>query len=396
MQTFSVREITRYIHDLLDADSRLGSVWVQGEVSNLTIAASGHWYFTMKDVKAQLRCVMFRWAAQYARLKVKNGDDILVHGRVSVYDARGEYQLYVDQIEAVGGLGDLHRQFEALKAKLDAEGLFDAARKAPIPAFPQQIGIVTSPTAAAYQDMQNVLRRRFPLVRLILSPTPVQGQDAAPQIVRALQRLNRHTDVDVIIIARGGGSIEDLWCFNDERVARAVAASRIPVISGIGHEIDFTIVDFAADLRAPTPSSAAELATPSQEELWIDLDRLTARLDAGFESRLADRRQTLRQARRGLAYATPMKAIQPAQRQLAQLKRRLTRAVSHDVERLKERLAARTKALDAANPTHILARGYALVRSEDGDLIRSAGQVSVNQRLTVQLHEDQIKVRVEN
>ena len=396
MQTFSVREITRYIHDLLDADSRLGSVWVQGEVSNLTIAASGHWYFTMKDVKAQLRCVMFRWAAQYARLKVKNGDEILVHGRVSVYDARGEYQLYVDQIEAVGGLGDLHRQFEALKAKLDAEGLFDAARKAPIPAFPQQIGIVTSPTAAAYQDMQNVLRRRFPLVRLILSPTPVQGQDAAPQIVRALQRLNRHTDVDVIIIARGGGSIEDLWCFNDERVARAVAASRIPVISGIGHEIDFTIVDFAADLRAPTPSSAAELATPSQEELWIDLDRLTDRLDARFESRLADRRQTLRQARRGLAYATPMKAMQPAQRQLAQLKRRLTRAVSHDVERLKERLAARTKALDAANPAHILARGYALVRSEDGDLIRSAGQVSVNQRLTVQLHEDQIKVRVEN
>ena len=396
MQTFSVREITRYIHDLLDADSRLGSVWVQGEVSNLTIAASGHWYFTMKDVKAQLRCVMFRRAAQYARLKVKNGDEILVHGRVSVYDARGEYQLYVDQIEAVGGLGDLHRQFEALKAKLDAEGLFDAARKAPIPAFPQQIGIVTSPTAAAYQDIQNVLRRRFPLVRLILSPTPVQGQDAAPQIVRALQRLNRHTDVDVIIIARGGGSIEDLWCFNDERVARAVAASRIPVISGIGHEIDFTIVDFAADLRAPTPSSAAELATPSQEELWIDLDRLTARLNAGFESRLADRRQTLRQARRGLAYATPMKAMQPAQRQLAQLKRRLTRAVSHDVERLKERLAARTKALDAANPAHILARGYALVRGEDGDLIRSAGQVSVNQRLTVQLHEDQIKVRVEN
>ena len=396
MQTFSVREITRYIHDLLDADSRLGSVWVQGEVSNLTIAASGHWYFTMKDVKAQLRCVMFRRAAQYARLKVKNGDEILVHGRVSVYDARGEYQLYVDQIEAGGGLGDLHRQFEALKAKLDAEGLFDTARKAPIPAFPQQIGIVTSPTAAAYQDMQNVLRRRFPLVRLILSPTPVQGQDAAPQIVRALQRLNRHTDVDVIIIARGGGSIEDLWCFNDERVARAVAASRIPVISGIGHEIDFTIVDFAADLRAPTPSSAAELATPSQEELWIDLDRLTARLNAGFESRLADRRQTLRQARRGLAYATPIKAIQPAQRQLAQLKRRLTRAVSHDVERLKERLAARTKALDAANPAHILARGYALVRSEDGDLIRSAGQVSVNQRLTVQLHEDQIKVRVEN
>ena len=394
MQTFSVGGITRYIHDLLDADSILGSVWVQGEVSNFTKAASGHWYFTMKDAKAQLRCVMFRRAAQYVRLKVKTGDDILAHGRVSVYDARGEYQLYVDQIEAVGGIGDLHRQFEALKAKLDAEGLFDAARKAPIPDFPQQIGIVTSPTAAAYQDMQNVLRRRFPLVKLILSPTPVQGQDAAPQIVKALQRLNRHTDADVIIIARGGGSIEDLRCFNDEGVARAVAASRIPVISGIGHEIDFTIVDFVADLRAPTPSSAAELATPSQEELWIDLDRLTSRLAARFEGRLADRRQALSQARRGLAYETPMKAIRQAQQQLAQLESRLKRAIDHDMERLDERLAAKAKALDAANPANILARGYALVRDEDGDLIRSAGQVSVNQRLTVQLHEGQIKVRV--
>lgn len=396
MRTFSVGEITRYIHNLLDVDSTLGNVWVQGEVSNLTKAASGHWYFTMKDVKAQLRCVMFRRAARYARLKVKAGDEILVHGRVSVYDARGEYQLYVDQIEAVGGVGDLHRQFEALKAKLDAEGLFDTARKAPIPDFPQQIGIVTSPTAAAYQDMQNVLRRRFPLVRIILSPTPVQGQDAAPQIVKALQRLNRPADVDVIIIARGGGSIEDLWCFNDEGVARAVAASDVPVISGIGHETDFTIVDFAADSRAPTPSSAAELATPSQEELWIDLDRLKGRLDALFGGDLADQQQAMRQARRRLDYATPMKAVRQAQQQLAQLKSRLKRAISHDVERLDERLAASTKALEAANPANILARGYALVRDEDGGLIRSAGQVRVNQRLTVQLHDDPIKVRVEN
>lgn len=396
MRTFSVGEITRHIHNLLDADGTLGNVWVRGEVSNLTKAASGHWYFTMKDVKAQLRCVMFRRAARYARLKVKAGDEIMAHGRVSVYDARGEYQFYVDQIEAVGGVGDFHRQFEALKAKLRAEGLFDAARKKPIPDFPRQIGIVTSPTAAAYQDMQNVLRRRFPLVRLILSPTPVQGQDAAPQIVKALQRLDRYTDVDVIIIARGGGSIEDLWCFNDEGVARAVAASRVPVISGIGHEVDFTIVDFAADLRAPTPSSAAELATPSKDELSIDLDRLTARLEDLFEGGLADRRQAMLQARRGLDYAALMKAVRQAQQQLAQLKSRLKRAVSHDMERLGERLAASDKALEAANPDNILARGYALVRGEDGGLIRSADQVRVNQRLTIQLHDDSIKVRVED
>ena len=396
LQTFSVRDITRYIHNLLEDDAVLGRVRVQGEVSNLTKAASGHWYFTMKDAAAQLRCVMFRREAQRVRLPVKAGDEIIVRGRISVYEARGEYQLYADQIEAVGGLGDLYRQFEALKAKLDAEGLFDAARKAPIPEFPRQIGIVTSPTAAAWQDMQNVLRRRFPLASLVLSPTPVQGKDAARQIVTALQALNRRSDIDVIIIARGGGSMEDLWCFNDEGVARAVAASRIPVISGIGHEIDFTIVDFAADLRAPTPSSAAELATPNQEDLWMDLDRQANRLDALFGSRLTDRRQALLQAQRGLAYATPMKAVQAAQQQLVQCKGRLRRAISHDLERLGERLAASVNALDAASPASILARGYAAVRDDDGNLIRSASQVSARQRLTVQLHKDQIKVRVED
>ena len=396
MQTFSVRDITGYIHNLLEDDAVLGRVRVQGEVSNLTKAASGHWYFTMKDAAAQLRCVMFRREAQRVRLPVKAGDEIVVRGRIGVYEARGEYQLYADQIEAVGGLGDLYRQFEALKAKLDAEGLFDAARKAPLPDFPRQIGIVTSPTATAWQDMQNVLRRRFPLARLVLSPTPVQGKDAARQIVTALQALNRRSDIDVIIIARGGGSMEDLWCFNDEGVARVVAASRIPVISGIGHEIDFTIVDFAADLRAPTPSSAAELATPNQEDLWMDLDRRANRLDALFGSRLTDRRQALLQAQRGLAYATPMKAVQAAQQQLVQCKGRLRRAISHDLERLDERLAASVNALDAASPASILARGYAAVRDDDGNLIRSASQVSARQRLTVQLHKDQIKVRVED
>ena len=396
MQTFSVWQITRHIRGLLDEDGVLGGVWVQGEVSNLTKAASGHWYFTLKDAKAQLRCVMFRGAAQTVRLKVKVGDEILAQGRISVYEARGEYQLYVNHIEAVGGTGDLYRQFEALKAKLEAEGLFDPSRKAPIPDFPRQIGIVTSPTAAAYQDILNVLRRRFPLAKLILSPTPVQGKEAAVQIVKALQALNRRTKADVIILARGGGSMEDLWRFNDEGLARAVADSRIPVISGIGHEIDFTIADFAADLRAPTPSAAAELATPNQADLRMDLDRLTGQLDDLFGGGLANQRQALRQARQTLAYASPLKSIQQDQRQLRQGQSRLNRIIHQDMARLNEILSARRKALEAANPTSILARGYAAVRDEAGHLIRSASQVRRHQRLTVQLRDDHIRVKVED
>lgn len=396
MQTFSVWQITRHIRGLLDSDGVLGGVWVQGEVSNLTKAASGHWYFTLKDAKAQLRCVMFRSAAQTARLKVKVGDEILAQGRISVYEARGEYQLYVNHIEAVGGAGDLYRQFEALKAKLKDEGLFDPSRKAPIPDFPRQIGIVTSPTAAAYQDILNVLRRRFPLAKLILSPAPVQGNEAAVQIVKALQALNRRTKADVIILARGGGSMEDLWCFNDEGLARAVADSRIPVISGIGHEIDFTIADFAADLRAPTPSAAAELATPNQADLRMDLDRLTGQLNDLFGGGLANQRQALRQARQALIYASPLKSIQQAQRQLRQGQNRLNRIIHQDTARLNEILSSRKRALEAANPASILARGYAAVRDEAGHLIRSASQVRRHQRLTVQLRDDHIRVKVED
>jgi len=396
MQTFTVGEITGYIHELFDADSVLADVWVQGEVSNLTVARSGHWYFTIKDAEAQLRCVMFRGAARTVRIEVSAGDEILVHGRVSVYEARGEYQLYADAIEAVGGIGDLHRQFEALKAKLDAEGLFDPARKQPIPAFPARIGVVTSPTAAAWHDMQNVLRRRFPLAEVVLSPTLVQGTEAPPQIVRALERLNRRADIDTIIIARGGGSLEDLWCFNDERVARAVAASRIPVISGVGHEIDFTIVDFVADLRAPTPSAAAELATPNRDDLLLDLDRLRAGLTGLLSSSLAEHARDLERLGSGLRFVTPGKLIAVAQRDVAEGRLRLSRAAALKLERLRDRLASTEKALAAASPDHILARGYALVTDEDGALIREAAQVSRDQRLNVQLSRDQIRVRVDD
>lgn len=395
MQTFSVRDLTTYIHNLFDADDTLGSVWVKGEVSNLTKASSGHWYFSIKDADAQLKCVMFRSATQYVKVNVKAGDEILVHGRVSVYDARGEYQLYADQIEPVGGVGDLYRQFEELKAKLEAEGLFAPERKRPIPAFPKQIGIVTSPTAAAYQDMQNVLRRRFPMVEVILSPSLVQGNSAPPEIVQAIQRLNQFTQVDVIIVARGGGSIEDLWCFNDERVARAISASNIPVISGVGHEIDFTIADFVADLRAPTPSSAAELATPNQDDLLIDLDRLTMDLNNLFAGMVNQKRNQHQQVQQRLRYATPLTTVATAQTKISDLQTRLHRATKQHINRLQERLTAKTNALESANPNAILKRGYAIVTDTDGNIIRSADQVSTDDALNIQLHDTSINVRVD-
>ena len=396
MQTFSVGEITGYIHELFDADAVLADIWVQGEVSNLTVARSGHWYFTIKDAKAQLRCVMFRGAARRVRIDVAAGDEILAHGRVSVYEARGEYQLYTDAIEAVGGVGDLHRQFEALKAKLDGEGLFEAERKQAIPAFPSVLGVVTSPNAAAWHDIQTVLRRRFPLVEVVLSPTLVQGAEAPPQIVSALERLNRRVDIDTIIIARGGGSLEDLWCFNDERVARAVANSRIPVISGVGHEIDFTIVDFVADLRAPTPSAAAELATPNREDLLLDLDRLRASLAGNLSTSLGERERDLERLGGALRFVTPGKVISAARRDVSERQLRLARAAESGLERLRDRLASASRALKSASPEQILARGYALVSDEDGALIREAAQVSRNQRLNVQLSKDRIRVRVDD
>lgn len=396
MQTFSVRDLTTYIHNLFDADEILSSVWVQGEVSNLTKAKSGHWYFSIKDADSQLRCVMFRSATQYVQVDVKAGDEILVHGRVSVYDARGEYQLYADQIEAVGGVGDLYRQFEELKAKLEAEGLFAPERKRPIPAFPKQIGIVTSPTAAAYQDMQNVLRRRFPMVDVILSPTLVQGKSAPPEIVQAIHRLNQFSDVDVIIVARGGGSIEDLWCFNNEQVARAISASDIPVISGVGHEIDFTIADFVADLRAPTPSSAAELATPNQDDLLIDLDRLTMDLNTLFTGIINQKKMQINQIQQSLRYATPMNQVTTAQAKINDLQVRLDRATTQYLNRLRDRLSAKTDALESANPTAILQRGYAIVTDADGNIIRSSEQVNTDDKLNIQLHDSSINARVDD
>jgi exodeoxyribonuclease VII large subunit len=391
--TYTVWQLTTYIRDLFDLDPALQDVWVEGEVSNLTRASSGHLYFTLKDDKSELRCVMWKGQAAWLGFEPQHGDAVIAHGRVVVYEARGQYQLVCDTLQAAG-LGDLNRQFELLKAKLDAEGLFDPARKRPIPAFPRKIGIVTSPTTAAFQDIQNVLRRRYPLVEVILSAALVQGIEAPPQIVAAIQRLNDYTDVDVVVVARGGGSLEDLWCFNDETVVRAVAASRIPIVTGVGHEIDFTLVDFAADLRAPTPSAAAEVVTPDGETLHNTIRAWSARLDGAMGVILDDDRSQVNGQIRLLARLSPDRSIQNARQRVDDLTGRMAIHIQHDLARRRDRLAAQRRALDSASPAAILKRGYAIVTRSDGQRVTSVQHAAEGSRVRITLHDGQLTADV--
>src|SRR6266540_260036 len=291
-QTFTVSKLTFLIRKLLEENEVLQDVWVQGEISNLSRPASGHVYFTLKDSSAALKCVMWKTSAARLRIPLQDGKAVEVHGKIGVYEVSGQYQLYADQIRPVGE-GALYQEFMRLKAMLEVEGLFAPERKRPIPMFPQKIGIVTSATGAALRDMLNILRRRLPLVQVILAPSPVQGIEAPPALVKAIQALNLQSP-DIILLARGGGSIEDLWAFNDERVVRAVASSSIPIICGVGHETDFTLSDFAADLRAPTPTAAAELATQlTIQDLTVTISSLQSRLNTATLDFLNDQRTFL-------------------------------------------------------------------------------------------------------
>jgi len=393
-QPYTIWQLTSYIRDLFDQDPRLFDVWVEGEISNFTRASSGHLYFTLKDDRSELRCVM--WRAQAARLafEPQHGDAVIAHGSVTVYEARGQYQLQCDALQ-IAGVGDLNRQFELLKARLDAEGLFDPARKRPLPPFPRRIGVVTSPTTAAFQDILNVLSRRYPLAEIILSPTLVQGKEAPPQIIAALRRLNEHSAADVILLARGGGSLEDLWCFNDEDVVRAVVASRIPVVTGVGHEIDFTLVDFAADLRAPTPSAAAEVIAPDGPALRATVEVWSERLAAQMAVLLADRRAALRGQARLLERLSPAVQVRSARQQVDDLLGRAGARLRLDLERQRERLAAQARALDSANPLLLLLRGYAIVtRTEDGARVTSVQHAAEDTPITITLHDGQLAATV--
>lgn len=389
---YSVSSLTAYVSALFETDPRMQDVWVQGEISNFTAHRSGHWYFTLKDENSALKCVMWRSSTARIRMEPKHGDEVLVHGRLGVYEASGQYQLYADRMLPVGR-GDLHQQFEYLKLKLQAEGLFDDALKQPLPVFPRRIGIVTSPTAAAFQDVQNVLRRRYPLAEVILSPSLVQGDTAPPEIVAALERLQQE-HVDVILMVRGGGSLEDLWAFNDEGVARAVAACPIPVVSGVGHEIDFTIVDFVADYRAPTPSAAAEIATPNIEDIASALRNTRERLRSGALMQIDERRRMMEAQSRILRSLSPLHRIDTTRQRLDDLSARGSRAMLQSVTLLQERLKARHNALAAADPRTIMARGYAVVE-RDGARLTDARKTAPGDQVNIHLSRGSLLATVD-
>jgi exodeoxyribonuclease VII large subunit len=389
---YSVVAITNYIKERLEADLTLKDLWLEGEISNWRQAPSGHVYFTLKDPDASIRCVMWRSTLpRLSYLPAGDGEAVQAHGYVSVYEPSGQYQFYVDELEPVG-LGALHVQFEQLKAHLAEQGLFDEARKRLPPSFPRRIGVVTSPTGAALRDILNVLRRRYPLAEVILSPTQVQGEDAPPKIVGALQALGRWEGVDVIILARGGGSLEDLWAFNDERVARAVAASPIPVVCGVGHETDFTIADFVADLRAPTPSAAAELVTPDQDELVRRLILTKAQLADGMGEAIVQRRHALAGEARALRRLSPQAWIDQRRQRVDDLSHVARTAVAHHFSLDRARLDGLSSRLSALNAEATLARGYTIVRRrEDGLVVSRVAQVSPGDRLSVHVSDGEFE-----
>jgi len=390
-QTLTVSKLTFLIRKLLEEDEALQDVWVQGEISNLSRPASGHVYFTLKDANAALKCVMWKTSAQRLNLPLRDGLAVEVHGKIGVYEPQGQYQLYADQIRPVGE-GALYQEFMRLKAKLEAEGLFDPERKRLIPELPKRIGIVTSATGAALRDMLNTLRRRLPLVQVILAPSPVQGTQAPPALIKAIQSLNRFSP-DVILLARGGGSIEDLWAFNDEWVVRAVTASSVPIICGVGHETDFTLCDFAADLRAPTPTAAAELATQiTIYDLQAVLQSFQSRLAASSLNLIAHQKSVLASFSAQLRYLSPARLIQSERQRVDELSRRMFSALFHGVKLQKKHLEGTHKRLEALSPLAVLARGYAVVtRKEDGGVVSRVSQASAEMKVRVSDGEFEVK-----
>jgi len=393
-EPMTVGQVNRYVKSLLDSDYVLQDLWVEGEVSNFRVAASGHAYFTLKDAEASLRCVMWRADVNRRDRLPQDGQAVLAHGRISVYEAGGAYQFYVDRIQSAG-IGRLYLEFEALKRRLAEEGLFDPARKRLLPPFPRRLGVVTSPTAAALRDILNVVARRYPVAQVVLSPTLVQGDEAPPQIVAAIQALNEHTDVDVIIVARGGGSLEELWAFNDERVARAIVASRVPVISGVGHEIDFTIADFAADVRAPTPSAAAELAVPDRAELQVAVRGQQMRLAAALQKRLAWHRQLLDHLIQDLCRCSPLGRIESLRQRVDELFQASSLHLRHFLTLHRERVSGLTGRLATLSPFATLERGYAIVRhGSTGHVVTSVERVTSGDPLVVRVQDGEFDATV--
>ncbi len=390
-QQWTVSRLTFYIRKLLEENEVLQDVWVQGELSNLSRPASGHVYFTLKDPSAALKCVMWKTSAARLGIALQDGMAVEVHGKIGIYEVSGQYQLYADQIRPVGE-GALYQEFMRLRAMLEAEGLFAPERKRPIPMFPQKIGIVTSATGAALRDMLNTLRRRLPLVQVILAPSPVQGIEAPPALVKAIQSLNLLSP-DVILLARGGGSIEDLWAFNDERVVRAVATSGAPIICGVGHETDFTLCDFAADLRAPTPTAAAELATQiTVLDLRAELQNYKTRLVTATLKLLAEQKSSLASLASQLRYVSPDRRIQSERQRVDELARRAHASLFHHIQLQSTHVKGMERRLAALNPLAVLRRGYAVVtRKEDGSVVSRLAQASAE--MNVRVSDGEFEVR---
>jgi len=390
---WTVTNLTRHLRQLLDADPDLQGIWVQGEISNLSRPSSGHIYFTLKDSGASLKCVMWKTEAAHLRFAPQDGMAIEVHGSLGIYEVAGQYQLYTDSLHPLGE-GALYQEFLRLKALLETEGLFDAARKRPIPASPRRIGIVTSPTGAALRDMLNTLRRRMPLAEVTLAPAVVQGDEAPPALVTALLTLNRVAAPEVILLARGGGSIEDLWAFNDERVVRAVSGSQAPVITGVGHETDITLVDFAADLRAPTPTAAAELATAiTVLDLRQTLIEMVHSLEGNMGVLFERQHNLLEGFKGGLRFYSPLRRVQTERQRVDELSRRGNTGQVHRLELAVERLKGLENRLTALSPLAVMQRGYAVV-TKNKRVVASTSQVQDGDALRVRVRDGEFGARV--
>lgn len=392
-QVISVSQLNNYIKSRMDADANLTSVAVRGEISNYKLYPSGHHYFTLKDETSALKCVMFKSNAARLRFRPANGMKVIAMGTVSVYPRDGAYQLYCAAM-AMDGIGDLYAAFEELKKKLAAQGLFDPAHKKSLPKYPGTIGIITSSAGAAVHDMLRILRARYPLTTVRLLPVRVQGVEAPGEIAAAIAYANYHQLADLLIVGRGGGSIEDLWAFNDERVARAIYDSRIPVISAVGHEPDVTISDYVADLRAATPSNAAELAVPDQDALRQNLDAMSQAMAQAMDRRVRNERLRLENLSQRPVLRSPLGYYEQKRKALELLENRLLAAQNHAVQNHNRRFVAVTSKLDAMSPLKVLTRGYALASDERGELIRSTDQVKPGQTIAVRVSDGTISAKV--
>ncbi len=433
-RALTVSELNHQARHLLE--SSFMQVWVEGELSGFSRPSSGHWYFSLKDQKCQIRCAMFRGANQRIRTLPREGDQIRIRGKVTLYENRGDFQIIVEHLEPAG-LGALQQAFEALKARLQSEGLFDPARKKPIPATPRHIGVITSPTGAAIHDILTVLKRRCPAIPITLYPTAVQGQAATADIVQAIDRAQRHGLADVLIIGRGGGSLEDLWCFNEEAVARAIAACPIPTVSAVGHEVDVTIADFVADLRAPTPSAAAEKISPDQQD-WLRrlaeqqgrlgqsarrllqrlhnqlghlsarlrdprrellekaqrMDELELRLNKAIRDRLDQQKQKTDYLLQRMSAQSPRRTLKTVKEQTQRLEERLTLATRHQLRQKDERLQHIAQTLHVVSPLATLGRGYAIVKDDNDRIVRKAGDLETGSQITARLGHGSVSARV--